>query len=47
MRYLVGAVAMAPFAAMLVAMVRGRVRARSCCAADADHDLRLRDNHPA
>lgn len=43
MRYLLAVVALLPFAALAVAMIRGRVRVRPCCPADATADLRM---HP-
>jgi hypothetical protein len=42
MRFVWAALAVMPFAVVLVGMVTGRVRARSCCAVPAEHDTRLR-----
>jgi hypothetical protein len=42
MLYAVAALVALPFVALLVAMVRGRARVRSCCAADPAKDLRMR-----
>ena len=36
MRYLVGALALAPFVLLLVAMVTGRAQVRPCCPPAAD-----------
>ena len=35
--------ALLPFAAVLVGMLTGRVRARACCAVPVEQDARLRD----
>lgn len=42
MKFVIGALAIAPFLAVVVGALRGRVRVRSCCA-DARHDLRMRE----
>ena len=42
MRFLWAALAVLPFAVVLVGMVTGRVRARACCAVPAEQDARLR-----
>ena len=41
MRFVWAAVAVAPFLAVAVGMLTGRVRARSCCAVPAKDDVRL------
>ena len=43
MRFVWAALALLPFAVVLVGLVTGRVQARSCCAVPAEHDARLRD----
>ena len=43
MRFIWAALAVVPFAVVLVGMLTGRVRARSCCAVPAELDTRLRD----
>jgi hypothetical protein len=42
MRFIWAALAVLPFAVVLVGMLTGRVRARSCCAVPAGLDTRLR-----
>jgi hypothetical protein len=42
MRLVWATLAVLPFALVLVGMVTGRVKARSCCALPAEHDARLR-----
>jgi len=42
MRFLWASLAMLPFAIVLVAMATGHMTARSCCAAPAEDDARLR-----
>jgi|GEM_PF-2225581 len=42
MRFLWAALAMAPFVAVAVGMLTGRVRAKSCCVLPAEDDARLR-----
>ena len=44
MRFVWAALAVLPFVVVLVGMVSGRVRARSCCAVPADQDARLHEN---
>lgn len=46
MRFLWAALAVAPFVAVAVGMLTGRVRARSCCALPAENDARLRKPEP-
>ncbi len=43
MQYVVAFLVVAGVLAFVVAAVRGRVQVRSCCPADARHDLRMRD----
>ena len=43
MRYLIAAMAVLPFASVLLGMLTGKVRVRSCCAVDPSRDLRMRD----
>lgn len=43
MRFVVAAVAIAPFIAVAIGMLAGRVQARSCCTVERDLDARLRD----
>jgi hypothetical protein len=43
MRFMWAALAVLPFALVLVGMLTGRLRARSCCATPAELDARLRD----
>lgn len=41
---LIAAIAMAPFAIVAVGMMRGRIKARACCAiADPERDVRMKD----
>jgi len=42
MRILWAALATAPFVVVVVGMLTGRVRARSCCVLPAEDDARLR-----
>jgi hypothetical protein len=42
MRFLWATLALLPFVVVLLGMVTGRVRVRSCCAVPAEHDARLR-----
>jgi len=43
MRFVVAAFAIAPFIAVAIGILSGRVQARSCCTVEPHRDARMRD----
>jgi len=43
MRFVIAALAVSPFVAVVAGMLSGRIRARACCTVEPDRDARMRD----